>query len=127
MTLWYNLDHEEITVQEAEALLADYDARQVGYTEIGSYVVSTVFLVLDHQFGEGPPVLYETMVFTASAMNPDADDPDPDPLLELDAKRYCTLAEAQAGHEEMCLLIRATISEEIPSADPCTITYEEEE
>jgi hypothetical protein len=26
-------------------------------------VVSTVFLGLDHQFGNGPPLLFETMVF----------------------------------------------------------------
>lgn len=109
MTLWYNLDHQEITVQEAEELLGDHEARRVGFTEIGPYVVSTVFLVLDHQYGEGPPVLYETMVFSASAMNPDAEDPDPELLLELDCSRYCTLEEAQAGHEGMCLLIRATL------------------
>ena len=25
--------------------------------------VSTVFLALDHQFGDGPPLLFETMIF----------------------------------------------------------------
>jgi hypothetical protein len=30
---------------------------------LGVVVVSTVFLGLDHSFGEGPPLLFETMVF----------------------------------------------------------------
>lgn len=38
--------------------------RRVAYTEINSEVtVSTVFLGLDHNFGGGPPVLFETMIF----------------------------------------------------------------
>ena len=39
------------------------DKRRVDKTEVGPYSVSTVFLALDHSFGEGPPLLYETMVF----------------------------------------------------------------
>jgi hypothetical protein len=31
--------------------------------EIAGGVVSTVFLGLDHQYGAGPPLLFETMVF----------------------------------------------------------------
>lgn len=37
--------------------------RTVGSDQIGESRVSTVFLGLDHNFGEGPPVLWETMVF----------------------------------------------------------------
>jgi len=39
--------------------------RIVDYTEINSQIyVSTVFLGLDHRhFGDGPPILFETMVF----------------------------------------------------------------
>jgi hypothetical protein len=40
-------------------------ARLVAQTEIGASRVSTVFLGLDHRvWGEGPPLLFETMVFT---------------------------------------------------------------
>src|SRR5439155_18615507 len=38
-------------------------ARHVGDDTIGPSRVSTVFLGLDHQFGEGQPILWETMVF----------------------------------------------------------------
>lgn len=35
----------------------------VGKDEIGGVRVSTVFLGIDHQFGKGPPILWETMIF----------------------------------------------------------------
>ena len=38
--------------------------RVVFRTEVGASVVSTVFLGVDHQFGDGPPLLFETMIFT---------------------------------------------------------------
>jgi hypothetical protein len=38
--------------------------RKVARDEVGASVVSTVFLGLDHNFGEGPPLLFETMIFT---------------------------------------------------------------
>jgi len=38
--------------------------RQVAKTAINDDVkVSTVFLGLDHSFGDGPPLLFETMIF----------------------------------------------------------------
>lgn len=41
------------------------DERIVRQEDIGPYWVSTVFLGLDHDFSEqGPPLLFETMVFT---------------------------------------------------------------
>lgn len=39
--------------------------RIVAQTNVGASVVSTVFLGLDHRYvGKGPPLLFETMVFT---------------------------------------------------------------
>jgi hypothetical protein len=37
--------------------------RVVDKTHSGDVEVSTVFLGLDHQFGEGPPLIFETMIF----------------------------------------------------------------
>jgi hypothetical protein len=37
--------------------------RRVAFTEVPGGVVSTVFLGLDHNFGDGPPLLFETMSF----------------------------------------------------------------
>lgn len=49
--------------------------------------VSTVWLGIDHSFGSGPPLIFETMVFESE-----------DDLSELDCERYSTEAEAVAGH-----------------------------
>lgn len=37
--------------------------RAVAKTAIGDVLVSTVFLGLDHNFGGGAPLLFETMIF----------------------------------------------------------------
>ena len=37
--------------------------RHVGHEIRGDIRVRTVFLGLDHQFGDGEPLLYETMIF----------------------------------------------------------------
>lgn len=66
------------------------DNRRVAETHfaIGSWV-STVFLGLDHNFwGEGPPILFETMVFADDGCSDD-----------LGQERYATWDEAVAGHE----------------------------
>ena len=62
--------------------------RQVARTTKGDVDVSTVFLGINHQFGDGPPLLFETMVFGG----------------ELDGKqdRYSTWEQAESGHAEMC-------------------------
>jgi len=56
------------------------------YTHLGE--ISTVFLGLDHNHKfQGPPVLFETMVFGGP--------------LDQEQARYCTWAEAEIGHDEM--------------------------
>jgi len=37
--------------------------RVVRQEDMGPYWISTVFLGLDHNWGDGPPLLFETMVF----------------------------------------------------------------
>lgn len=37
--------------------------RRVKQEHVGEFFVSTVFLGLDHGWGDGPPILWETMVF----------------------------------------------------------------
>lgn len=70
------------------------DERHIGDTEVAEGIcVSTVWLGLDHNFfGEGPPLIFETMVFGG----------------ELDEMcwRYATEREARAGHAEAVRLVR---------------------
>ena len=71
------------------------DKRRVAETTVDdSTWVSTVFLGTDHRFtSDGPPVLFETMVFH------DGDGQE--------CWRYCTWDAAQAGHEQVVAAIRA--------------------
>lgn len=39
------------------------DKKRVGYTDVDGRTVSTVFLGYDHGYGDGPPLLFETMIF----------------------------------------------------------------
>ncbi len=62
--------------------------RHVAKTQISPEIkVSTVFLGLDHSFGDGPPLLFETMIFGGELDN------------EMD--RYTNWEEAEKGHKQM--------------------------
>ena len=61
--------------------------RTIARTQIGDALVSTVFLGLNHRFGPGSPLLFETMVFGGE--------------LEGETERYETIDEARIGHEQM--------------------------
>jgi hypothetical protein len=43
--------------------LEDSQQRVVKQEDVGPFWVSTVFLGLDHNWGDGPPLLFETMIF----------------------------------------------------------------
>ena len=66
--------------------------RAVAKTDIGDVRVSTVFLGTDYRFGEGPPLLFETMVFGG--------------MLDQDMERYTTWEEAEQGHAEMVARVK---------------------
>lgn len=65
--------------------------RRVALDKRGDISVSTVFLGLDHNWGEGPPLLYETMVFGGEHDRYEA--------------RYSTREEALKGHEAICTMV----------------------
>jgi len=66
----------------------------VQQTTLEEIKVSTVFLGIDHSFGDGPPLLFETMIFGGKYEE------------EEYQKRYSTWAQAEAGHEVACALVR---------------------
>ncbi len=39
------------------------ELRRVDATDVGPAHISTVFLGINHQYGDGPPLLFETMIF----------------------------------------------------------------
>jgi hypothetical protein len=67
--------------------------RVVAQTRTGSGIlISTVFIGINHRFGPGPPLLFETMAF---------DDYDEiNAVVGLEQRHYSTWAEAEEGHHQ---------------------------
>jgi hypothetical protein len=63
------------------------ESNSVAKTTVGDADVSTVWLGLDHRFGSGPPLIFETMIFGGER--------------DQGQWRYSTEEEALAGHERV--------------------------
>ncbi len=99
--LWYRLEGKDPVATDTPGHLGE----PVGKTTIGAVDVSTVFLGLDHGYGDGPPVLFETMVFGGP--------------LDGEQVRYKTWEQAEAGHTAMVQTVQAiTSARELPAPDP---------
>ena len=85
-------DHNVVkaTLDEWSKMFDDAESRQVDFTKLpNGFDVSTVFLGMNHNFYEGEPLLFESMVFAKGSHD------------DLDQRRYTTWNEAVAGHKEM--------------------------
>lgn len=64
---WYILDgHTPVKcIDWADGMRAfeNIENCRVARDEFGDIVISTIFLGLDHRLGDGPPLLFETMIF----------------------------------------------------------------
>ena len=77
-------------MEEASGFLEDPAFKYVAQTELDNgYWVSTVYLGINHRFGDGPPLIYETMVFVG------------DTFRGVDCKRYSTQEESELGHHRL--------------------------
>lgn len=83
MVDYYSRDGSPMTVTEWAARYEDAESKRVALTKVGDVEVSTVWLGLNHNYGEGPPLIFETIVFGGH-----------DEVCE----RYATEEEALAGH-----------------------------
>lgn len=118
--MWYDLDEHRNVVKLPEGQSPGdlggrswQERRRVALTEdiegTGAWV-STVFLGLDHSWATDPPaqpVVFESMAFGA-----------PNDFQETECVRYCTWAEAEAGHEAMVARVRALVLASRPKAPP---------
>lgn len=84
MTLYYKLEGHKAVPCDYPDFEVD---RTVKKSSIGEVSISTVFLVINHNFGDGPPLLFETMIFGG-----------PEDEFQ---QRYFTWDEAAAGHEKV--------------------------
>jgi hypothetical protein len=69
--------------------------RKVKVTVIGDIKVSTVFMGLDHNFGYGKRLLFETMVFGG--------------IYDSYIDRYATWVGAEAGHERVVKMVLESV------------------
>lgn len=96
--LYYDLDGQPIT-QEEWASMFEYEQRRIGaivlpwwLTGQGGARVSTVWLGLDHRWGgDGPPLIFETMIFYGNSKTVDGWEDEYQ-------RRYSTKEAAIAGH-----------------------------
>lgn len=89
---WYVWDGENVkTVPDMETWAKQFNGmanRRVAKDAANGVTVSTVFLGVDHQFGGGRPLLFETMIFGGE--------------FDQECERYSTAAEARIGHKQWC-------------------------
>lgn len=75
-----------IDIDRWALLMQDRRYQVLVQDHVGPYMVSTVWLGIDHNFDEGPPLIFETMVFKTDSV---------------EGRRYTTEEEALAGHAEL--------------------------
>ena len=98
MSHLYILDNKiPVPVEDTETWgrwFNNIENRRVAQTEETNWVVSTVFLGIDHRFtNQGAPQFFETQVFGGD--------------FHEQIWRYATWEEAEAGHKEVVALIKA--------------------
>lgn len=96
--MYYVLDDKHVPLREFDLgkwskWVVEPKNRRIAETKVGSKIVSTVFLGVDHGFDGGPPVLFETMVFGGK--------------FSQYMQRYCTYEGALEGHEETVNLVKS--------------------
>ena len=91
MSTWYILDDDNKPVPVGPmqaAVWLETNGRRVTVTNLPDDVtVSTVFLGIDHSYGDGPPVLWETMIFGGE--------------FDQETMRYTSHEDALEGHKKM--------------------------
>lgn len=84
----YDRQGNPISLEEFGRLHRDKTYVVLACTEIESYLISTVWLGINHNFLDGPPLIFETMVFDENHH-------------DVAINRYATEEEALEGHETM--------------------------
>lgn len=79
------------------AMLEDDGCRYVAFDEVEGVQVSTVFLGLDHGYGMGPPLVFETMIFGGGEG------------LDMYQVRYSYWDDAVRGHARALAAVRAVL------------------
>lgn len=105
--MYYDRDGIPIDEDAWSRLRANYAYKRVARTTITdaadptkTYDVSTVWLGLDHAFGMGPPLIFETMVFGEGSS-------------DLECERYSTEKQAREGHIAMVTVVCSGLTDPV--------------
>lgn len=108
MIRWYDRDGlpHDGDLHLLESHLADPRYKRVRRSKVldaadpaTSYDVSTVWMGIDHQHDDGPPLIFETMAFPEGSFD------------EAAQERYATEAEAEQGHTAVVATLAATLAD----------------
>lgn len=91
MSMYYDQDGQPMDMDAWARAFEDTPARIVGSDYIGDIHVSTVWLGLNHAWGDGPPLIFETMIFGGAH--------------DQYQERYATKESAVAGHAYALALV----------------------
>lgn len=106
---WYALEDDGTTrpLRAGELPAVDVQRNRVAESTVAGMWVSTVFLGLNHAHFDGPPILFETMVFSNQK-----------DMSDLACFRYTTKAAAETGHAAVVAALEAGVDPgeiEVPS------------
>ena len=90
--IYFDRQGRPLPREEAVLLFEDVEARRVAADELGGVRVSTVHLVINHQYGSGPPLIFETMIFGGDH--------------DGEEWRYPTEEDAREGHRRVVAWLR---------------------
>ncbi|HEX5015975.1 MAG TPA: hypothetical protein VFX15_00140 [Actinomycetes bacterium] len=92
MNLYYDRGGNPIRLMRWATLMEDHRYREVAFAQGEEACVSTVWIGIDHRiFGDGPPLIYETMVFGGKHNGY--------------CERYPTVGAARQGHARICQMV----------------------
>ena len=109
---------QPVSLREWATITMQGEDRRVRLTRVGPFEISTVFLGLDHNFfGDGPPILFETMTFLRGEGLQDAEG------MNDEDGRACTWPEAERMHQRAVdWIVRLYAA---PGEEPVDITGDE--
>lgn len=90
------------SIWEFTGFMEGSNDRVIAQEQVGESMVSTVFLDMNHAFGDGPPILFETLVLGG--------------VYDQEQERYYTYEEAEAGHAVMLAKVKSGKPIESPVA-----------
>lgn len=93
-SLYYDREGQPISMEEYAAAIESDEGRIVAVDKLDADVtISTVWLGIDHNWGRGEPIIFETMVFGGPHAG--------------NCERYSTEQEAREGHVAMVAKLNA--------------------